>query len=66
MRLEGKVVVVTGAASGMGRSMANLFAAEGAKVVAADSTKPWPRSKQPVAKRLACKATSPSRRTVSV
>jgi NAD(P)-dependent dehydrogenase (short-subunit alcohol dehydrogenase family) len=36
MRLEGKVVVITGAGSGMGRSMANLFAAEGAKVVAAD------------------------------
>jgi len=36
MRLEGKVAVITGAGSGMGRSMANLFAAEGAKVVAAD------------------------------
>jgi NAD(P)-dependent dehydrogenase (short-subunit alcohol dehydrogenase family) len=36
MRLEGKVVVITGAGSGMGRAMANLFAAEGAKVVAAD------------------------------
>jgi NAD(P)-dependent dehydrogenase (short-subunit alcohol dehydrogenase family) len=36
MRLEGKVVVITGAGSGMGRAMANLFAAEGAKVVGAD------------------------------
>jgi NAD(P)-dependent dehydrogenase (short-subunit alcohol dehydrogenase family) len=36
MRLEGKIVVITGAGSGMGRSMAGLFAAEGAKVVAAD------------------------------
>jgi len=36
MRLEGKVTVITGAGSGMGRSMANLFAAQGAKVVAAD------------------------------
>ena len=36
MRLENKVTVVTGAGSGMGRAMANLFAAEGAKVLAAD------------------------------
>jgi NAD(P)-dependent dehydrogenase (short-subunit alcohol dehydrogenase family) len=36
MRLEGKVAVITGAGSGMGRSMANLFAAEGAKIVAAE------------------------------
>ncbi|MDO8847344.1 MAG: SDR family oxidoreductase [Coriobacteriia bacterium] len=36
MRLEGKVAVITGAGSGMGRAMANLFAAEGAKIVAAE------------------------------
>ena len=36
MRLEGKVVVITGAGSGMGRAMANLFASEGAKIVAAE------------------------------
>jgi len=36
MRLEGKVAVITGAGSGMGRAMAELFAAEGAKIVAAD------------------------------
>lgn len=36
MRLEGKVAVITGAGSGMGRAMAKLFSAEGAKIVAAD------------------------------
>jgi NAD(P)-dependent dehydrogenase (short-subunit alcohol dehydrogenase family) len=36
MELEGRVAVITGAASGMGRAMAELFVAEGAKVVAAD------------------------------
>src|SRR5882724_8975090 len=35
-RREGKRVVVTGAASGIGRASAILFASEGAKVVASD------------------------------
>ena len=36
MRLEGKVAVVTGAGQGMGRAIARLFQAEGAKVVGFD------------------------------
>lgn len=34
--LDGKVVIITGAASGMGRAAALLCAARGAAVVAAD------------------------------
>ena len=36
MKLEGRVAVITGAASGIGRATAILFAAEGAAVLAAD------------------------------
>ena len=39
-RVEGKVAIVTGAASGLGEATAKLFAQEGAKVVVADVHEP--------------------------
>lgn len=40
MRLEKKIAVVTGAAKGLGGAMAQLFAKEGAKVIAVDMGEP--------------------------
>ena len=38
MKLANKVAIITGAGSGMGKTAAKLFAAEGAKIAAADIT----------------------------
>ena len=40
MRLEGKVALITGAGSGIGRASAIRFAAEGARIVASDISEP--------------------------
>jgi NAD(P)-dependent dehydrogenase (short-subunit alcohol dehydrogenase family) len=44
VRLQDKVTIITGGASGMGRVAASMFAAEGAKVVVADVTRPAAQS----------------------
>jgi len=36
-KLQDRVAIITGAASGLGKGMAELFAEEGAKVVVADN-----------------------------
>ena len=46
MRLEGKVVVVTGGAKGIGRAYCLAVAGEGARVVAADIADPTPTVKE--------------------
>ena len=43
MRLKGKVVLITGAASGIGHAVAELFAKEGATVFASDIGSPGAR-----------------------
>src|SRR4029079_15918157 len=43
-RLQDKVTIITGGASGMGRVAARMFAAEWAKVVVADVTAPAAQS----------------------
>ncbi|WP_170606951.1 SDR family oxidoreductase [Ruegeria arenilitoris] len=44
MKLSGKTVVVTGAASGIGKSLAQRFSSDGAKVVCADIDEPGAHS----------------------
>jgi len=56
-RLEGKVAVITGAGSGMGRAAAILFAKAGAKVVVADWVAEWGQETVRMVKEAGGKAT---------
>ena len=49
MRLESKVAVITGGASGIGRAASERFCREGAHMVAVDLNDPSAHGKQPVA-----------------
>ena len=56
-RLSGKVAVVTGASSGIGRASAILFAKDGAKVVVADKDPAGGKSTVESIKAIGCEAT---------
>ena len=51
-RLAGKVAIVTGAASGFGRGIAERFADEGCAVIVSDNTRPCPSERMLPASRL--------------
>jgi len=68
MRLKDKVSIITGAGSGMGRVAALRFAAEGSRVIVADSQgeaaeEPSARSAPPAESRTPPESTSRSRPT---
>jgi NAD(P)-dependent dehydrogenase (short-subunit alcohol dehydrogenase family) len=47
-RLDGKIAIITGGSSGIGRAISRLFAAEGARVVVADVTEEVVEGGEPV------------------
>lgn len=59
-KLQDKVAIVTGAAGGIGKAIAILFAREGAKVLATDrqedKLKEWTKAEVPDGSRIACMA----------
>jgi 3-oxoacyl-[acyl-carrier protein] reductase len=57
MELSGKIAIVTGAASGLGRAVALRFAREGASVVAADTNEPEGASLNKQLSELCCEGT---------
>lgn len=52
LRLEDKVAIVTGAASGIGRAIAEIFGSEGAKVVVADIQKKPKEGGKPTSEKI--------------
>ena len=46
LELSGRVVVVTGGASNIGRAISQLFAIEGATVAILDRDKEWPDARR--------------------
>jgi NAD(P)-dependent dehydrogenase (short-subunit alcohol dehydrogenase family) len=60
MKLENKVAIVTGAASGIGKDIVMLFAHEGAKVVSPTSTRRAPMRLRPSSAAPNAQLASPS------
>ena len=60
-RLDGRVALVTGGASGLGKAIAARLTAEGAAVVLSDSSVTWASRPRPASARRSCTRTSRAR-----